>query len=59
LGNTPLTVATNTHQFDYSFQSLNQSYFSREQIPENPHPSVELTKPNPVPGYAQLVIQSN
>ncbi|CAH1723965.1 arrestin domain-containing protein 3-like [Aphis gossypii] len=59
LGNTPLTIATHPHQFDYSFQSLNQSYFSREQIPENPHPSVGLTKPISVPGYAQLVIQSN
>jgi len=58
LGNTPLTIATHAHQFDYSFQSLNQSYFSREQIPENPHPSVGLTEPISVPGYAQLVIKS-
>jgi len=59
LGNTPLTIATNVRQFDYSFQSLNQSYFSNEQIPTNPLPSVGFTEPISVPGYAQLVIQSN
>jgi len=59
LGNAPLTIAINAHQFDYSFQTLNQSYFSRKQISENSHPSVGLTEPISVPGYAQLVIQSN
>lgn len=59
LGNTPLTIASNAHQFNYSSQPLNQSYFSSEQIPTNPLLSVGFTEPISVPGYAQLIVPSN
>ncbi|CAI6347107.1 unnamed protein product [Macrosiphum euphorbiae] len=47
LGSTPLTIASNDRQFDYSFQ------------PSNPLPSVGVNEPISVPGYAQLVVPSN
>lgn len=59
MGNIPLTIASDACQLDYSFQPLNQSYFSNQQIPTNPLLSVGHTEPILVPGYAQLVVPSN
>jgi len=58
LGDMPLIIPTTAHQFDYSFQPSNYSYFSSKQIPTNHLPS-NVTESISVPGYAQLVVQSN
>jgi len=54
LGSTPLTIASNAHQFDYSFQPSNQCNFST-----NPFPSVGLNEPICIPGNVQLVVPSD
>lgn len=55
----PLIIPTAAHQFDYSFEPSNHSYFSNQQILTNHLPSKDVTEPISVPGYAQLVISSN
>lgn len=59
LGNIPLTIASNVHQFDYSFQPSNQYYFSNELIPTNSFSSTGLNDSILVPGYAQLEVPRN
>ncbi|CAH1723996.1 unnamed protein product [Aphis gossypii] len=59
LGNIPLTIASNVHQFDYSFQPSNQYYFSNELIPTNSLSSTGLNGSVLVPGYAQLEVPRN
>lgn len=59
LGDIPLIIPNGVHQFDYSFQPSNHSYFSSQQIPTNHLPSKGVTEPISIPGYAQLVVPSN
>ncbi|XP_026817896.1 arrestin domain-containing protein 3-like [Rhopalosiphum maidis] len=59
LGNTPLTIANNAHQFDSSFQPLNQYYFPNEPISTNLFPSVGFNDSTLIPGYAQLEVPNN
>jgi len=54
-----LTIASNFHQFDYSFQPSNQYYFSNELIPTNSFSSTGLNDSILVPGYAQLEVPRN
>lgn len=54
-----MTIASNAHQFDSSFQPSNQYYFSNEPIPTNSFSSTAFNDSILIPGYAQLEVPRN